>query len=288
MFVLFLCLVHGSFCQVQQGPLAGVQIRPENILFVGNKAISSEQLRAIFRNAGTVTAGLSPEQMDTYSAERITHGVNMLLAFYHNRGFVRATIDTPEVGFDTQGQRSRLKILFKIGEDHIYSPGQIRIRGARLYPEPVLIALLNIQPGSPLSMAKLDTGALTIQRAYLSLGFLDVDVKTSLDPQENRKRADILVDITEGVQYHVGKVELAGNSPVSMPLLREFLPLQKGDIFEEKTFEACLQYLNNVGITPELTARDVSFQYDRQKGLVDLLIHLEGIAMNREVEPLKQ
>lgn len=214
--------------------------------------------------------------MDTYSADRITHAVNMLLAFYRNRGFIRATIDPPQMDFGTQGDTSRLTMLFKINEDHIYLPGQVKIRGARTFAEPLLTPMLNLQPDIPLSMAKLDTGILTIQKSYLSLGFLDVEVKASLDAQESKKRADILVDITEGPQYHVGKVELVGNSPVSIPLLQEFLPLQQGDVFGEKTFEACLQYLNNVGITPVLTASDVTFQYNRPKGEVDLVIHLEG------------
>ena len=248
LLVILLWQVRGPGLQAEQGPVAGIQIKPENILFSGNKTISSEQLRAIFRNAGTVTARLSPQQMDTYSADRITHAVNMLLAFYRDRGFIRATVDPPQMDFDPQGGGSRLRMLFKINEDHIYHPGQVRIRGAHTLTEPLLNAMLNIQSGNPLSMAKLNTGTLTIQRAYLGLGFLDVDVKVSLDPQESKKRADILVDITEGVQYHVRKVELIGNSPVSILLLREFLPLQQGDIFAEKTFEACLQYLNNSGL----------------------------------------
>jgi outer membrane protein assembly factor BamA len=278
LLVLSLWLVGRPIYQAQQGPIAGVQIKPENILFTGNKAISSDQLRAIFRNSGTVTAGLSPSQMDTYSADRITHAVNMLLAFYRNRGFIRATVSSPQMDFVTQEGASRLTMLFNINEDHIYLLGQVKIRGARTFTEPSLSAMLNLQPDIPLSMAKLDSGVFTIQKSYLSLGFLDVEVKSSLDAQEIRKKADILIDITEGAQYHVGRVELIGNSPVSNLLLREFLPLQQGDVFGEKTFEACLQYLNNVGITPVLTASDVTFEYNRPKGEVDLVIHLEGNA----------
>src|SRR5262245_66323173 len=72
--------------QTQQGSLAGVKIPPECINFVGNRSFSSEDLRAIFRSAGTVTAQLPPQSMDTYNNARLVHPSNMLLAFSRNRG----------------------------------------------------------------------------------------------------------------------------------------------------------------------------------------------------------
>jgi len=59
-------------------------------------------------------------------------------------------------------------------------------------------------------------------------------------------------------------------------LLHQLLPLQPGDLFGRKAFEACLDTLNELGTTPLLTASDVSFAYDKPKALVDVTIHLEG------------
>jgi outer membrane protein assembly factor BamA len=136
--------------------------------------------------------------------------------------------------------------------------------------------MLNVQPGQPLSLAKLNAGVQAIQKAYLSLGYLDIDIQTSLNPAEKKKLADIVLTINEGNQYHVGAVALLGSSPIKPSLVRGFLPLQTGDIFAEKTFDACLQILNEFGITPVLTDSDISFKVDREKSLVDLAIDLEG------------
>jgi hypothetical protein len=59
-------------------------------------------------------------------------------------------------------------------------------------------------------------------------------------------------------------------------LLQQLLPLQPGDLFGKKAFEACLETLNELGTTPLLTANDVTFTYDKPKALVDVTIHLEG------------
>lgn len=136
--------------------------------------------------------------------------------------------------------------------------------------------MLNVQPGQPLSLTKLNAGVQAIQKAYLSLGYLDIDIQTSVNPIEKKNLADIVLTIKEGNQYHVGTVALVGSSPIKPSLLQEFLPLQVGDIFAEKTFDACLQILNELGITPVLTDSDISFKVDREKSLVDLAIDLEG------------
>src|SRR5262245_52479023 len=112
----------------QQGTLGGLLVKPENIIFVGNRAISGEDLKAIFRNAGTVTARLSPEAMDIYTPDRINHSLNMVLAFYRDRGFVKAEITPPDVDLAT-GSEANLQLVFKVKENQTYSLGLIRTRG---------------------------------------------------------------------------------------------------------------------------------------------------------------
>ncbi len=273
---LLLLLAWVPVAQGQQGQVSGVFVKPENILFIGNSSISSEELRSIFRSAGTVTAQLSPESMDVYNTDRIAHGLNMLLAFYRNRGFVRAEIKGPDTDFVPGEGGSRIRLLFRISEDYLYRLGQVKIGGIKTLDESILAAMLNIQPGQPLNLAKLNAGVQAIQKAYLSRGYLDIDVRASLDITEKKGLADILLNIKEGIQYHVGQVDLLGNPLISSLLLRDFLPMQTGDIFAEKTFEACLQNLNELGITPVLTDSDITFKIDREKALVNLEIDLEG------------
>ena len=273
---LLLLLFWVPMSRGQQGQVSGIFVKPENILFAGNTSISSEELRSIIRSAGTVTAQLSPESMDVYNTDRIAHGLNMLLAFYRNRGFVRAEIKGPDIDFAPGEGNNRVRLLFKISEDRLYRLGQVKISSIKTLEESALTAMLNIQPGQPINLAKLNAGVQAVQKAFLSLGYLDIDIRAGLDFNEKKGLADILLNIKEGPQYHVGRLELLGTPLISSLLLRDFLPLQTGDIFAEKTFQACLQNLNELGITPVLTDSDITFKIDREKSLVNLEIDLEG------------
>src|SRR4030095_6873993 len=109
-----------------------------------------------------------------------------------------------------------------------------------------------------------------------AIGYLDLQIKTSLDAPEGKKVADLKIDLVEGEPYHLGRIELAGQSPIDVKLLHQLLPLQPGDLFGKKAFEACLETLNGRVPIPLLTEKDVSFAYDQPKALVDVTIHLEG------------
>jgi len=45
----------------------------------------------------------------------------------------------------------------------------------------------------------INAGILAVREAYLALGYLDVEIKTSLDAPKSKRLADLRVDISEGV-----------------------------------------------------------------------------------------
>jgi len=261
--------------RAQQGALAGLKIPMENISFIGNKSFASDDLKAIFRSAGTVTAQLTPQFMDTYNNDRIVHASKMLLAFYRNRGFLKAVVHPVDFDLGPSGTGT-MSLVLKITENNAYQLGSVKVTGATVLRDTVVASMLSLQPKAMANFAKINAGILAVREAYLALGYLDVQIKTSLDAPEGKKVADLRVDIEEGNPYHLGRIELAGNSPIDVKLLRELLPLQPGDLFGQKAFEACLNTLNDLGTTPLLTAKDVSFEYDKPKALVNVTIHLDG------------
>ena len=273
--LLWLFVVPAPTHAQQQGALAGLKIPKENITFIGNKSFASEDLKAIFRSAGTVTAQLPDQFMDTYNNDRIVHASSMLLAFYRNRGFVKAVVSPPDFDLGPSGSAT-ITLVLKITENNAYQLGSVKVTGATVLRDTVVASMLSLQPKAMANLAKINAGILAVREAYLALGYLDVQIKTALDAPEGKRVADLRVDIVEGNPYHLGHIELAGKSPIDVKLLRELLPLQPGDLFGKKAFEACLDTLNELGTTPVLTANDVTFAYDNPKALVDVTIHLEG------------
>ena len=279
--ILFFLVILAPEVKAQYGALTGIKILPDHIHFLGNRAIASDDLRAIFRSAGTVTAQISPELVDTYDTNRMNHAIEMILALYRNRGFIKASIELPEFSFLSTVPGGKMELVIKVKERNLYHLGQIKVEGVTALDQSQIIAMLNLQQNLPINFSKLNSGALALRETYLTLGYLDVVVQANLDAPDNKTVADLKINVVEGKQYHLGKIELRGVSPIREPLLRESLPFLPGDVFGEKAFNACLEALNALGITPVLTADDVDFSYDKDKGLVDVVIFLLGKAKTK-------
>jgi outer membrane protein assembly factor BamA len=259
-----------------QGQLGGFRIKPENIQFVGNRNFSSADLRNIFQSVGNLVETPKTEQDDLYDTRRLNLGVNALLAFYRNRGFIKATIKSPEFEYGSSATRNQVQILFNVTEDQAYSFEEIKITGGQALPPSIILGLLNISTKTVINVTKIDAGIAAVRGVYLALGYLDADVTSTLDAIPNKKVADLLVTIREGNQYHVGRIQFGGIPAIRESLLREFLPLQSGDIFGEKSFHAALESLNSLGPPHTLTSTDIDFHIDQNQAIVDLTIYLEG------------
>lgn len=265
----------GMSAQVQ-GQLGGFRIKPENILFVGNRNLSTADLRSIFQNAGNLMGSLKPNENNLYDNRRLNLGVNAMLAFYRNRGFIKATISPPEFEYGSTPANNQVQVIFHVTEEHAYLLGEIKISGAQALTSTVILGLLNLTPKTLVNVTKIDSGIAATRDAYLNLGYLDADVTSTLDILPPKNTVDLLVKIGEGNQYRVGRIQLVGTPSIQESLLREFLPLQKGDLFGEKAFHAVLEALNSLGLPHPLTSSDVDFHIDRNQAVVDLTIYLEG------------
>ena len=151
--------------QAQYGPLTGIKLLPENIHFLGNRAMALDDLRAIFRSAGTVTAQISAAQMDIYDTNRMNHALEMIQMFYRNRGFVKVMIELPEFNFpsvspveslSSAGGKSasagaKMELVIKISEKNLYHLGQIKVEGLKALPQDQVIAMLNLQQELPIN-----------------------------------------------------------------------------------------------------------------------------------------
>jgi outer membrane protein assembly factor BamA len=270
-------LFSGSVLSAQtQGLLTGFKIKPENLIFVGNRVFSTADLRSIFQNAGNLMGTLSAEKIDVYDNRRLNLGVNALLAFYRNRGFIKTEVKPPEINYGNSSSTGQIQLIFQITEDIAYFWGEVTISGAQIFPQPVLLGMLNPTPKAPLNITKIDSGIALIREAYLNLGFLDVEVTSTVDTLPNRNIANLSVAIREGRQYHVGRIQIAGTPAIRETLVREVLPLQKGDLFGERAFKTALDSLTSLGLPHPLTTLDVDFNIDRNQSVVDMVIYLEG------------
>jgi outer membrane protein insertion porin family len=216
----------------------------------GNSVLKTED---IIDNMAS--ADIAEGQIFTRAAlEAIRQGIQEV---YSGRGRYGAAVDI-EV---EELPRNRVAIKLDINEGEESRIKNINIVGNQAFPEEDLLALfeLGTKPWY-LIMSRKDrysreqlTGDLErLESYYLDNGYVEFNIdSTPISITPDRKEVYITIDVTEGSQYVVSKVDLAGDLVDAEDLLRAAVFVRPGQIYSQGlvtgTEEIMVQFLGNLG-----------------------------------------
>jgi outer membrane protein assembly factor BamA len=138
--------------------------------------------------------------------------------------------------------------------------------------------LIGLRDGEPADGVKLRAAWVHVSDEYARLGYLDADVRSSLEFDDAKSRAAGKVSIVEGLQYHMGDLVLSGLSLDGERRIRAAWKIAPGSVFDEKYFD---DFVNggaraSFGTLPFTYAKVGHFlQKDPKTGKVDVLMDFE-------------
>ncbi len=216
----------------------------------GNSVLKTED---IIDNMAS--ADIAEGQIFTRAAlEAIRQGIQEV---YSGRGRYGAAVDI-EV---EELPRNRVAIKLDINEGEESRIRNINIVGNEAFPEEDLLDLfeLGTKPWYMI-MSRKDrysreqfTGDLErLESYYLDNGYVEFNIdSTPISITPDRKEVYITIDVTEGSQYVVSKVDLAGDLVDAEDLLRAAVFVRPGQIYSQGlvtgTEEIMVQFLGNLG-----------------------------------------
>ncbi len=209
----------------------------------GNNSVSGKDLRAVmpFGDAGEIRDDL------------IDEAVQRMTSVYHSRGYPQAQVATV---VSQDGNAATLN--FYVFEGPKIKVQELHIRGISLSEENLKQVLL-LKEGEVYNPDLLDRTVRTIRDFYNALGYVEAEVS---HPEVDIKDADarIIIDVKEGPQFVISKVELAGVK--SLP---------EESIISEVGLKVGAPY-NEIDI---LDARRAVVSYYRKHGFQDANVEVE-------------
>ncbi len=214
------------------------------IALSGNRDISSDDLRRGLREIGLAEG----EVFDRALLERVEQE---LLRQYFNRARYAVRIDTRTRNLP----RNRVAIDIDISEGVAARIRQINIVGNQAFSDRDLVREFTLRtPGWFTLFTKADqysreklTGDLeALNSFYLDRGYLEFNIdsaQVSISP--DKRDVYITINVTEGEQYRVGRLDLAGDGVVPEDELRELFKLQPGQVFSRAALSDTTAALTN-------------------------------------------
>lgn len=218
--------------RINEGP----KERIADITITGNTIVSESRLKKIIKSRGP-TAGVLTYIGNVADIDKINKDVDVLASYYHNLGFLTATVGR-SIKYDDTGKWVYLS--FVINEGPRFKVNNVQIIGNEFITEKSLRARLELKPGDMFNgtVMRRDVGELTY--GYGELGFIYADVNPKTVMRDDGNVVDLVYDISEGDRWKVGEIRV--NIDGEPHLMREttmlnLVDLREGDWIDRRTLE---------------------------------------------------
>jgi outer membrane protein insertion porin family len=293
---------------IKEGP----KVKVGKIKFEGNKNINSRTLRAAMKNLKPIgiphSIFLENLFAKTYDATKLEEDTERVRAEYQNRGYFKVGVSDPKTEIHDTGHKGfhiwllqsgpgkAVDITMPIEEGDKYRLGKITFKNNKAIPNnAALRSLFPLKDGDIFSREKIAKGIEALRKAYGEYGYINYTGVPSTTFDDEKKIANLEIDIDEGKQFYVRRIEFVGNTTTRDKVIRRELALEEGGIYNSRLWELSLLRLNQLSYFDQLKPDDPNVtekKLDEKNGQVDLTlkVHEKGknsIGLNGGVSGLE-
>ncbi|MGD0469302.1 MAG: outer membrane protein assembly factor BamA [Terriglobales bacterium] len=279
---------------VKEGP----KVKVGRIRFRGNKHVNDRTLRAAMKNLKPIgiphSIFLENLFSKTYDATKLEEDTERVRAEFQNRGYFKVLVDEPKTeihdtghtGFHVPwiqpGLGKSVDITMPIEEGERYHLGTITFKNNKAIPNSAALrSLFPMKDGDIFSREKVAKGLENLRKAYGEAGYINFTSVPDTKFDDEKKTVDLVVDVDEGKQFYVRRIEFQGNTTTRDKVIRREIALEEGQIYNSRYWELSLLRLNQLGYFDQLKPDDPNTterHLDEKAGTVDLTlkVHEKG------------
>jgi outer membrane protein insertion porin family len=277
---------------IKEGPTVKVgQIR-----FTGNEHIGSLALRRSMKNLKPVGVPYSIifENLfaKTFDSSKLEEDSERVRQAYRDKGYANAAVEEPQTQIRDQGGLNwftfrprtgkRIDILMPIEEGAHYRLGSITFSGNKAITNiKALRAQFPLKDGEPFNATAMSKGLENLKKAYGGYGYINFGAIPTPSYDEQKKTVSFSIDIDEGKQFYVSRIEFQGNTITRDRVIRRELLLEEGQVYNSQLWEYSLLRLNQLEyFEPLKVDQDSEAHQDADAGTVDLLLKVREKGKN--------
>jgi outer membrane protein insertion porin family len=216
------------------------------IRIVGNKYLKEKDIKAKLQTSEVFLWFFG----GTLKREELRRDLDRIRAYYLDNGFLDIAVEEPEIQIDPA--KKNLRIVITVEEGAQYRIGELTVTGARLFPEAEIRGLLRSQTGGIFSREALQADVVAITDRYAEWGYLFADAVPVTDMRREDRIVNVSLEITEGRQAFINRIEIVGNARTRDKVIRRELPLIEGDVFNSALLKQGRQRLEGIGFFEEV------------------------------------
>lgn len=225
---------------IKEGPKALI----DHIRFSGNTVFTDSQLRKVMETrerwwlSWLTGRGALVEDV-------LRNDLELIADKYYNDGYLQVKVRDPKITLSDD--KEDIDILIPIEEGDQFRYGSIDISGDFIRPKPELLGMLTMKPGDIFSRKVLRENVLKLNDLYADDGYAYVNVSPLTKLDTERRLVNLNLSIEKGIQVHIGRVDISGNTKTRDKVIRRELDLVEGDLFSASKIKDGRRQIKNLG-----------------------------------------
>lgn len=261
---------------IEEGP----KVKITDIVFIGNKAIPSDEIKkALKTQEYWIFSFLG--RSGALRSEELREDLETIKNLYYNKGYIQVQVSEPviepkqytfrECYFwgtkKTFTRKNELVIRINIKEGDQFRVGSVNIKGNHIISTNDLEREIKLKPGDIFSRDVLRQDINRIIDRYDGLARPFANVVPLFDIDQNKKTVAINIDIQEGGEIRIGRIDITGNSKTRDKVIRREMRLAEGDLYSKKALKRSYERLKNLNYFEDV---EIVPQQRQQEPIMDL------------------
>ena len=263
----------------------GKKVTLEEVIITGCKAIPSKEIKDALKNK-EVSFFSFMGRSGTLRTEELKDDVETIRNLYYNKGYIQVQVDEPviepksytfrECYFwgppQTFLRKSELVVHFNIKEGDQFRVGSIALKGNTLLSDDELFKEIKLKKGDIFSreMLRQDVGRIMDRYDSIARPFANIIPQFNID--ELKKTVAINIDIQEGGEVRIGRIDITGNSKTRDKVIRREMRLDEGDLYSKKSIKRSYERLTNLNFFETV---DIAQERRLQESVLDLNVKVK-------------
>lgn len=275
----------------------GYRSRIVNIDFEGNQVFKDGELRGalqLVKETGLISRFQGQDILDL---RKLQYDLQKNVRSYmFSKGYFQARIGEPQVvglGYRRTGvpllgmlplpvissKDDTLKIVIPVSEGKVFRVGELKVEGNSIFSEQQILGYVGLKKGEIADGKRLQDAVYEdLKKVYGSQGFVLYNAEFDPEFKDNPANAnegivDITINIDEGRQFRLRRLEFTGNTFTRDKILRREVLINEGDIYNQIQLENSIIRLNQTGyFDPIDKDQDVEIRTNDDQGDVDLVV----------------
>jgi len=205
--------------------------------------------------------------------QKLEDDVDRIIQLYHDHGYVQARVESVETIVSREKPRATVRIVVVEGPQ--FKVGGVDVTGNSVLPLEEIRRRMELKPGDVFSRSALRHSVQGIADLYGAIGRVYTHVYPETIEDSPNRLVNIVVEIVEGPETYVERINISGNTRTEEKILRRELPMAEGDLFTSQKLARLKQRLTNLKYFDRVTVTTAPGTSD------DRIINTERDALTR-------